>query len=208
MDFPIIICTHHAPCKLFRRKLIHKMDARKVVDQVYVDSLSHRIERVRVKLLDNYEFEKDRKPILKELRDLERRVAELGSRENIKNTWAEIKELDTLLSPEYVQRLGTSDEVKTAVVLHRAEEIGEVSSQLAQVNELKDYINLKNVQGIEGLESKVIAQSQLHIFQQSSVAELSKEVADLVANYNTIVEGLSQKFLEMDKLLTKLEADK
>jgi len=184
------------------------MDARKVVDQVYVDSLSHRIERVRVKLLDNYEFEKDRKPILKELRDLERRVAELGSRENIKNTWAEIKELDTLLSPEYVQRLGTSDEVKTAVVLHRAEEIGEVSSQLAQVNELKDYINLKNVQGIEGLESKVIAQSQLHIFQQSSVAELSKEVADLVANYNTIVEGLSQKFLEMDKLLTKLEADK
>ncbi|XP_065884245.1 dynactin subunit 3-like [Dysidea avara] len=184
------------------------MDARKVVDQGYLDSLGDRIERMRVKLLDNYEFGKDRKPILKELRDLERRVTELGSRENIKNTWAEIKELDTLLSPEYVQKLGTSDEVKTEVVLHRADEIEQVSSQLAEVNELKDYINLKNVQDIETLEKKVITQSQLHIFQQSSVAELSKEVTDMVANYNTIVEGLSQKFLEMDKLLTKLEADK
>jgi len=140
------------------------MDARKVGDQGYLDSLSNRIERLRVKLLDNYEFEKDRKPILKELRNLEQRVTELGSRENIKNTWEEIKELDTLLSPEYVQKLGTSDEVKTEVLLHRADEIEQVSSQLARVNELKDYINLKNVQDIESLEKKVVAQSQLHIF--------------------------------------------
>ena len=75
------------------------MDARKVGDQGYLDSLSDRIERLRVKLLDNYDFEKDRKPILKELRNLEQRVTELGSRENIKNIWEEIKELDTLLSP-------------------------------------------------------------------------------------------------------------
>jgi len=109
--------------------------------------------------------------------------------------------------PEYVQKLGTSDEV-TEVLLHRADEIEQVSSQLAKVNELKDYINLKNVQDIEALEKKVVAQSQLHIFQQSSVAELSKEVAAMVANYNTIIEGLSQRFVEMDKLLTKLEANK
>ena len=96
----------------------------------------------------------------------------------------------------------------TEVLLHRADEIEQVSSQLAKVNELKDYINLKNVQDIEALEKKVVAQSQLHIFQQSSVAELSKEVAAMVANYNTIIEGLSQRFVEMDKLLTKLEANK
>ena len=183
------------------------MDARKVVDQDYFEVLSGRIERVKVRLLDDYEFVgRERKPILRQLRELEERVTELGSRENIKHAWEVIEELETLLSPELMQRLGASDEVKTEVVLHRVEEIETMASQLAKVQELKDNINSKNLQGIEEIEKKLVPLSKVHVSQLHSAEEVSKEVAELLANYNTIVEGLSQKFMEWDSLITKMES--
>ena len=183
------------------------MDARKVVDQEYFEVLSDRIERVKVRLLDDYEFVgRDRKPILRQLRELEERVTELGSRENIKHAWEAVEELETLLSPELIQRLGTSDEMKTEVVLHRAEEIEKMASQLAKVQELKDNINSENFQGIEEVEKKLVPLSKVHISQQHIAEEMSKEVAELLANYNLIVEGLSQKFMEWDSLITKMES--
>ena len=186
---------------------LNTMDARKVVDQDYFEVLSGRIERVKVRLLDDYEFVgRERKPILRQLRELEERVTELGSRENIKHAWEVIEELETLLSPELMQRLGASDEVKTEVVLHRVEEIETMASQLAKVQELKDNINSKNLQGIEEIEKKLVPLSKVHVSQLHSAEEVSKEVAELLANYNTIVEGLSQKFMEWDSLITKMES--
>lgn len=183
------------------------MDARKVVDQGYFEVLSDRIERIKVKLLDDYEFVgRDRKPILKQLCELEERVTELGSRENIKHAWEAVEELETLLSPELLQRLGTTDETKTEVVLHRAEEIEMMASQLAKVKELKDNINSEGFQGVEEVEKKLVPLSKVHVSQQYNAEEMSKEVAELLANYNMIVEGLSQKFMEWDKLLTKMES--
>ena len=183
------------------------MDARKVVDQGYFEVLSDRIERIKLRLLEDYEFVgRDRKPILKQLRELEERVTELGSRENIKQAWEAIEELETLLSPELLHRLGTTDEAKTEVVLHRTEEIEKMAAQLAKVEELKDNINCDSFQGIEDIEKKLVPLSKVHVSQQNTTEEMSKEVSELLANYNLIVEGLSQKFMEWDKLLTKMES--
>ena len=183
------------------------MDARRVVDQGYFEVLSDRIERVKAKLLDDYEFVgRDRKPILKQLHELEERVTELGSRENVKNAWEAIEELETLLTPELVQRLGTTDDMKTEVVLHQSEEIEKMASQLAKVKELKDNINSENFQGIEEVERKLVSLSKVHVSQQHVTAEMSKEVAELLANYNMIIEDLCQKFVEWDQLLTKMES--
>ena len=183
------------------------MDARKVVDQGYFEVLSDRIERIKAKLLDGYEFVgRDRKAIVRQLRELEERVTELGSRESTKNAWEAVDELETLLSPELVQRLGTTDDMKTEAVLHRAEEIETVASQLAQVKELKDNINPESFQGIQEVERKLVPLSKVHLSQQHATAKMSKEVTELLANYNMIVEGLSQKFIEWDKLLTKMES--
>ena len=183
------------------------MDARKVVDQDYFEVLSDRIERVKVKLLDDYEFVgRDIKPILKQLCELEERVTELGSRDNIKHAWEAIEELESLLTPELLQRLGTTDEVKAEVVLHRAEEIEKMASQLAEVKELQDNINFESFQGIEEVEKKLVPLAKVHVSQQHTKEEISKEVAELLANYNVIVEGLSQKFMEWENLLTKMES--
>ena len=183
------------------------MDARKFPDQDYFEALSDRIERLRVKLLEDYEFVgRDRKPILKQLRDLEERVTELGSRENIKHVWGLIEELETLLSPELLQRLGTTDDVKAEVVIHQTEEIEKMASQLSKVQELKGSINSENFQGIEEVEKKLVPLSKVHISQQHTAEKVSREVAELLSNYNVIVEGLSQKFMEWDSLLTKMES--
>ena len=183
------------------------MDARKVIDQDYFGVLSDRIERLKVKLLDDYEFVgRDRKPILKQLHELEERVTELGSRDNIKHAWESIEELETLLSPELLQRLGTTDEVKADVVLHRAEEIEKMASQLAEVKELEDNINSDSFQGIEEVEKKLVPLAKVHVSQQHTTEEISKEVSELLANYNMIVEGMSHKFMEWDNILTKMES--
>lgn len=57
-------------------------------------------------------------------------MTELGSRENIKHAWEAVEELETLLSPELLTRLGATDEMKTEVVLHQAEDIEKMASQL------------------------------------------------------------------------------
>lgn len=74
------------------------------------------------------------------------------------------------------------------------------------MKELKDNINSEYFQGIEEAEKKLIPLSKVHVSQQHTTEEMSKEVAELLANYNMIVESLSQKFTEWDKLLTKMES--
>ena len=113
-------------------------------------------------------------------------------------------EIDAYLDPRFADdRIAAS--VKTELISAQEEKIKKSAEMLTKVSEAEKILNGKAFSEASNLESKLNSVTMKGIEQERKSAELEKDTLQLIAEYNSIMDTISQSFLACDKKLSELE---
>ena len=113
-------------------------------------------------------------------------------------------EIDAYLDPRFAEdQMATS--VKTDLILAQEEKIKKTAEMLTKISQAEKVLNGKAFNDVSDFEAKLNCVTMNAVEQERKFAGLERETVELIAEYNEIMDTISQSFLACDKKLTQLE---
>lgn len=138
---------------------------------------------------------------------IEKRLTdEFTKTEGVSALWSKISDLEKVLDPNYLSNLKLSDSAKSELLVGYAEQLKDLSKPIEELQQLKDYSNHAEFQGLEDHEKRLTNVARSHAHQEQQVAELSQQVHQLLSAYSKIMLQLSAQFIEWGEV-TKNKAN-
>ena len=77
---------------------------------------------------------------------------------------------------------------------------------MEELQQLKDYINTTEFQGLDSHEKKLAAIANVHCHHEQKIEEISHQARELLKVYNQIILQLSAQCVEWEEKLTQAES--
>ena len=188
-----------------------------------IEALMRRVDALEKKLLSS-EGALPVIPLTTAVRELERGLEGLAGREKsggeeARQLWGKVGRLESLVSPEYVQGLKTTESARTELLCTQVEQLKQLTDRIEevrkhfsssryiflQVHQLKDYINSTECQGLETHERKLAGVAATHLEQEANVADLTRQTHSLMEGYRKLMLQLSAQCIQWDEALAQRE---
>ena len=135
----------------------------------------------------------------------------LGSRNEatVHTLWNKIDSLERVLHPDFLQNMTSAstlqDGVKDNLLLAYAKQLETAAnaSQVEELQQLKDYVNTSEFQGLEGYEKQLAKVVRRHGEQERTVEELAGQVQALLKAYHQIMLQVSAQCVTWDEGIDK-----
>ena len=173
--------------------------------QEMIESLSHRLNKLQrtttgpsdIRQVQHYPF-----CALEMTSRIQNQISISESKlENVKLLSGRLGELGSYLEAE---EEALSSEGTRVVVLSRAGDIQQQATQLQRFDSLKEYAASVPVD-VNSLQPRIRPLIELSLRQREDTREMTSQVHEVVARYNTVISAISNQFLVWDEILTKLE---
>merc|ERR1712037_415201 len=117
-------------------------------------------------------------------------------------------ELAKYTDPGFAENYGgLSPAVKADIVLAQEGKLREMHRMLKQVDEKKTVLDAsKDFENAAMLQPRLLELTKIQLNQDEAGRDMSAETCSLVAEYNGLVETISQALIGYDQALTKAEA--
>ena len=104
-----------------------------------------------------------------------------------------MEKLEQILKPNFLEETRSSQRAEENLLICYADQLGSVapSSQVEELQQLKDYVNSTEFQGLENHEKKLNKVTGRQGEQERELEKLTEEVQDLMKNYYQIMLQLS-----------------
>merc|ERR1711973_151742 len=116
-----------------------------------------------------------------------------------------MKELETYLSPEFLEKVSLSDDAKADIIIAGESQIKQCIDQLKDVEDLKKIVNTEHLSDLPTLSAKLEPLVEIHLQQQEENAVLTERLSTLLIAYNNIINVLSKQFIQWDGVLSQME---
>merc|ERR1719369_1062749 len=131
--------------------------------------------------------------------------AALGTRDRMMMVMKRLEELQRYLDPSYGESLELSDNVKLDLVLNREEHLQQQHQQLNKMHELKHVLDSQHISDAASLSDQLIKVANAHAQQEEAVSRQAMEINNMVDQYNSIINTITETFVKMDEIVTKAE---
>ncbi|KAL5004092.1 hypothetical protein ScPMuIL_017548 [Solemya velum] len=132
-------------------------------------------------------------------------VSAVSDKSNVKAAYQKLPELMKILDPAYSETLTLSSPAIVDLILTDENFIEEQAARLEVIEKLQNSVDSEHMRAVPKYENQFQKMSQIHLKQQDQTAELTAEIQDLMAAYNSTITLLSKQFLQWDEIVTKLE---
>lgn len=120
--------------------------------------------------------------------------------------WSKIATLDKVLDPKYISNLKLSDSAKSELLLGYASQLQHLSKPIKELQQLKDYLNLTEFQGLDNHEKNLAPIAKVHSEQELQMESISHQVTELMSSYSKLVLQLSAQLVECGETVSRLES--
>lgn len=127
---------------------------------------------------------------------------------NVATLWSKITALEKALNPDYLSNLKLSDSAKSELLIGYASQLKDLSKPIEELQQLKDYLNLTEFQGLEGHENKLASIANVHAKQELQMEEMSRQIHELMSGYSRVMLQLSAQLVECGETVTRMESKK
>lgn len=127
------------------------------------------------------------------------------NRENIRQAWIRLEEIDKWVGVHLAEKTSLSDEAKADIILAQEDAIAATAEALATVQQLQAFSNASSFADIPQLSTRLQPLIPVHIEQQEKAGQVSEGVSRLLASYNHIINMLSEHFVALEQFVSVLE---
>ncbi|EDO44294.1 predicted protein [Nematostella vectensis] len=173
-----------------------------------IAALEKRISELEIRALSNEEDLKcfQNESCLSTVAHVQQELKRLSSKySRVAEAWKKVKELETFLSPEFVEGATLSDDVKADIIITGENKLISCTEKLSEIEDLNKIVNTEHLKDLPVWCAKMEPLIQVQIKQQEHVGEMNERLTNLLSCYNNIITTLSKQFIEWDALLTQLE---
>ncbi|CAH3041766.1 unnamed protein product [Porites lobata] len=140
------------------------------------------------------------------LNNVQKNLDKIGTKyKRIAAVWKNVKELETFLSPEFMEKASLSDDAKADIIVAGESQLRSCAEQLRQVEDLKKVVTTEPLKDLPTWSAKLQPLVEIHIQQKEEFSAGSERLHNLLSAYNNIINLLSKQFVEWDVLLTQIE---
>ena len=129
-----------------------------------------------------------------------------GDKATIHALWTKIKTLEQVLDPNFIKTTQMTQSSKEDLLLGYTGQIKAVSQQVEELQQLKDYVNTTEFQGLDSQEKQLNGIANMHNQQELKIEEIFQQAQKLVKAYNQIILQLSAQCVEWGEKLSQLES--
>lgn len=127
---------------------------------------------------------------------------------SIHTLWNASSRLERLLDPAFVKNAqAASQSAKEDLLVGYTEQLKLMSGKAEELQQLKDYINSTEFQGLDSHESQLAVVANKHGQREREVEELSQQTQELVKAYSQLMLQLSAQCVEWGEQVAKLEKE-
>lgn len=101
-----------------------------------------------------------------------------------------------------------SESAKEDLLIGYVGQVKAVSDQVQELQQLKDYVNTTEFQGLDAHEKKLALVADTHSQQEQEVEGISRQAQELMKAYNQIMLQLSAQCVQWRENLTQLESQR
>ena len=123
---------------------------------------------------------------------------------SIHTLWNKIHTLEHLLDPAFV-KTQASQEAKEDLLVGYVAQLQAVTGKLEELQQLKDYVNTTEFQGLDMHEKKLAGVANVHSQQELVVEDISRQTQGLLKAYSDIILQLSAQCVTWGEQVAKLE---
>jgi len=143
---------------------------------------------------------------LGKLNDVQKNLDKISAKyTRIAALWKKVKELETFLSPEFLEKASLTDDAKADIIVAGENQLRSCADQLKQVEDLKKVVTTEPLKDLPTWSAKFQPLVEVHIEQKGEFIDVNERLLNLLTAYNNIVNLLSRQFVQWDNTLTQLE---
>ncbi|XP_071449406.1 dynactin subunit 3 [Hetaerina americana] len=165
----------------------------------------------RINLLENRVIGKSNKldvktPVMDSLLVINSQIANaLAGREQVTAVLKRLNELEKFMDPSYGDDIPLSAKAKLDVILSMEPEIEQNMKYFQQLQQLKSILDSEHIKNIPALQSKLDKLIVIELENKEKFENVTKEIYDMIEQYNDIVNSLSQSFVVWESTVTNCE---
>ncbi|XP_071522615.1 dynactin subunit 3-like [Panulirus ornatus] len=129
----------------------------------------------------------------------------LGTRDRMMMVMKRLDELERYLDPSYGESLELSDTVKLDLVLAHEEQLRNQHQQLNTMNSLKHILDSQHISDAASLGDELVQIANRHSHDEEAATQQSLQIKNMLDQYNSIINTLTETFIKMDEIVTKAE---
>lgn len=104
-----------------------------------------------------------------------------------------------MLDPNYLSNITLSNSAKSDLLIGYAAQLKDLSKPIEELQQLKDYLNVTEFQGLDAHEKKLTSVAKVHSEQELQVEALAQQIHQLLSAYNRIMLQLSAQLVEWEE---------
>jgi len=140
------------------------------------------------------------------LNNVQKRLDKIGAKyARIAAVWKKVKELETFLSPEFLEKASLTDDAKADIIIAGENQLRSCAEQLRQVEDLKKVVTTEPLKDLPTWSAKLQPLVELHLHQKEEFSTANERLHNLLTAYNNIINLLSKQFVQWDNTLTQIE---
>lgn len=113
------------------------------------------------------------------------------------------------MDPNFVKNIRTGAAVPSAredLLVSYVDQVKALGEQVEELQQLKDYVNTTEFQGLEAHEKRLATVANIHSQQEQKLEQMTEEAQRLVKVYNEIMLQLSAQCMEWGEELARRES--
>ncbi|KAG8228416.1 hypothetical protein J437_LFUL003889 [Ladona fulva] len=134
-------------------------------------------------------------------------VNALAGREQVTTVLKRLDELEKYMDPSFGDINPLSLKAKLEVVQSMEGELEQNLKYYQRLQQLKSELDSEHIKNVPALKSKLDNLIVIELQNRERYEKVSKEIRDMIQQYNEIVSSLSKSFVKWDAALTKCEMD-